>query len=229
MSASVANHVTKSNKICYAVTPDLRRVPSPSPTTRGVFVCGRRPVRCGIPYIAFDREDALGSRTKNKQNYPPMRQSISLLVFLFAVWLLLSGYFEALLLILGLVSCTFVVWIAKRQDVVDHEGHPVNLRPIRWILYSVWLIGEIVKSNIDVAKRVWNPRLPISPTLVKVPADFDELQQVIYANSITLTPGTVSIDLTDNTITVHALTREGATTLEKGEMARRVRSVRRAQ
>lgn len=156
-----------------------------------------------------------------------MRHSIILFAFLFSVWLLMSGYFEALLLVLGLVSCAFVVWIAKRQDVVDHEGHPLNLRPIRWILYSIWLIGEIVKSNIDVAKRVWNPKLPISPTIVKVPADKDELRQVIYANSITLTPGTVSIDLTDATITVHALTQEGATALEQGEMARRVRGVRR--
>ncbi len=158
-----------------------------------------------------------------------MRHSISLFLFLFAVWLLLSGYFETLLLVLGLVSCAFVVWIAKRQDVVDHEGHPVNLRPIRWIQYTFWLIGEIVKSNIDVARRVWHPKLPISPTIVKVPADADELRQVIYANSITLTPGTVSIDLTDATITVHALTREGAMALEQGEMARRVRGVRRPE
>ena len=158
-----------------------------------------------------------------------MRHSLSLLVFLFAVWLLLSGYFEPLLLILGLVSCVFVVWIAKRQDVVDHEGHPVNLRPLRWILYSIWLVGEIIKSNIDVARRVWNPKLPISPTIVKIPADDDELRQVIYANSITLTPGTVSIDITDATITVHALTREGAVALEQGEMARRVHGVRRTK
>ncbi len=158
-----------------------------------------------------------------------MRHSISLFVFSFAVWLLLSGYFESLLLVLGLASCAFVVWIARRQDVVDHEGHPMHLRPMRWILYLIWLIGEIVKSNIDVAKRVWSPKLPISPTLVKVPADSDELRQVIYANSITLTPGTVSIDLTDATITVHALTREGALALETGEMARRVHGVGRAE
>ncbi len=158
-----------------------------------------------------------------------MRHSFSLLVFLFAVWLILSGYFEPLLLTLGLVSCAFVVWIARRQDIVDHEGHPVNLRPVRWIVYSIWLLGEIIKSNIDVARRVWHPKLPISPTIVKVPTDDDELRQVIYANSITLTPGTVSIDLTDATITVHALTREGATALEQGEMARRVRGVRRTK
>jgi multicomponent Na+:H+ antiporter subunit E len=158
-----------------------------------------------------------------------MRHSIILFAFLFAVWLLLSGYFEALLLVLGLVSCAFVVWIAHRKDVVDHEGHPMNLRPVRWILYSIWLIGEIVKSNIDVARRVWHPKLPISPTLVKVPAGDDELRQVIYANSITLTPGTVSIDLTDAVITVHALTQEGAKDLEQGEMAGRVRGVRRTQ
>ncbi len=156
-----------------------------------------------------------------------MRHIISLFVFLFAVWLLFSGYFEPLLLTLGLISCAFVVWIAVRQDVVDHEGHPVHLRPLRWLSYSLWLVGEIVKANIDVAKRIWDPKLPISPTVTKVPAEMYELSQVIYANSITLTPGTVSIDLNNNVITVHALTREGAEELARGEMGRRVQRVGR--
>ncbi len=158
-----------------------------------------------------------------------MRHNLSLFAFLFVVWLLFSGYFEPLLLTLGLLSCAFVVWIAVRQNVVDHEGHPVHLRPVRWLSYTVWLAGEIVKANIDVAARIWNPKLPISPTVVKVPADMNELGQVIYANSITLTPGTVSIDLDNNVITVHALTREGAEELSKGEMARRVQGVGRQQ
>jgi len=156
-----------------------------------------------------------------------MRHLISLLVLLSAVWVLFSGYFEPLFLVLGFLSCLFVVWIAIRQNIVDHEGHPLNLRPVRWLRYSTWLVGEIIKSNIDVARRIWSRKLPISPTIATLPADMGELGQVIYANSITLTPGTVSIDVQDNMITVHALTSEGMRELQKGEMARRVKGVER--
>ncbi len=154
-----------------------------------------------------------------------MRKTISLLVLLFSIWLLLSGHLEPLLLILGGLSCLFIVWIAVRQDVVDHEGHPLNLHPLRWLRYSLWLIGEIVKSNIDVAKRIWNPKLPITPTVTVLPAEMIDLGQVIYANSITLTPGTVSIDVQDNRITVHALSRDAAEQLQRGDMLRRIQHV----
>ncbi|NIQ97675.1 MAG: Na+/H+ antiporter subunit E, partial [Desulfuromonadales bacterium] len=103
----------------------------------------------------------------------------------------LSGYFTPLLLGFGVVSCALVVAIALRMDVLDHEGHPIHLST-RFVGYWVWLIVEIVKANIDVAKRIWSPSLPISPAMFLLNAgQTGELGQVIYANSITLTPGTV--------------------------------------
>jgi len=148
--------------------------------------------------------------------------TVSLFVVLAAVWLLLSGHFTAFLLTLGLLSCLFVVYIAHRMDVVDHESHPLHighLLPIYW----VWLIKEIIKANIDVTKRILNPKLPISPVLFTVPAtQRTDLGKVIYANSITLTPGTVSTDVGADTIQVHALSEEGAEDLRGGAMGRRV-------
>jgi len=144
---------------------------------------------------------------------------------LFGLWLLLSGHFEPLLLILGLASVALVVWIAHRMDVIDHEGHPIGLTP-RILLYWPWLIWEIVKANIDVMRRILDPALPISPTVVRVPASQKtELGTVIYANSITLTPGTVTIDLEGNDLIVHAFSEDGAIALESGEMDRRVTAV----
>ncbi len=148
--------------------------------------------------------------------------SISLGLALFGVWLLLSGIFEPLLLGLGVLSCVIVVLIANRMDVIDHEGVPIHLG-WRVLTYWVWLAIEIVKASLDVARRILDPRLPIHPLLIRVKAgQTSELGQVIYANSITLTPGTVSMQVGGGEILVHALTREMAEDLEGGEMDRRV-------
>ena len=151
--------------------------------------------------------------------------SISLGLVLFGVWLLLSGLFEPLLLGLGVLSCVIVVLIAHRMDVIDREGLPIHLG-WRIVAYWVWLAVEIVKANLDVARRVLDPKLPIHPVLVRVKASqASELGQVIYANSITLTPGTVSMQVEGGEILVHAIARETAEDLERGEMDRRVTAV----
>jgi multicomponent Na+:H+ antiporter subunit E len=148
--------------------------------------------------------------------------ALSLGLALYGLWLLLSGYFVALLLSLGAGSVIAVVWIAHRMDVIDHEGHPIHLTG-RAFLYWPWLIVEIVKSNIDVAKVILSAKMPINPTVIEVKATQEtELGQVIYANSITLTPGTVTIAIDRDIMSVHALTRDAAQGLQTGDMDRRV-------
>ena len=149
--------------------------------------------------------------------------ALSIGIVLFAVWLMLSGHFNNPLLIsLGVLSCATVVWITIRMDVADQEGHPIHLT-WRALWYWTWLGFEIIKANIDVIKRVLSPSLPISPTMLRVKASQkSDLGQVIYANSITLTPGTISIDVANNEILVHALSKDGAEDLITGEMDRRV-------
>ena len=154
-----------------------------------------------------------------------MLHSISLGLLLFGVWLLLSGIFEPLLLGLGVVSCLVVVLIAHRMDVIDREGHPIHLA-WRIVIYWFWLALEIVKSNIDVARRILDPKLPIHPMLIRLPASQkSELGLVIYANSITLTPGTVSVQVEVGEILVHAIAEEPAEALRQGDMDRRVSAV----
>jgi multicomponent Na+:H+ antiporter subunit E len=148
--------------------------------------------------------------------------AISLALVSFALWLLLSGHYVPLLLGLGALSALLVVTIALRMDVVDREGHPIHLSP-KALLYWPWLAWEIVKSNVDVARRILSPSLPISPTIIHVRASQkSDLGKVIYGNSITLTPGTVAIDIDGDKIEVHALTREAAQALRDGDMDRRV-------
>lgn len=148
--------------------------------------------------------------------------AVSSALVLYAFWLLLSGYFTAFLMTAGAASAIAVVALARRMEIVDHEGHPIHLG-WRALTYWPWLIIEIVKSAWDVSRIILNPRLPVSPTLIRVKtSQKTEVGVVVYANSITLTPGTISVDVGHGEILVHALTREGAAGLQSGEMDRRV-------
>jgi multicomponent Na+:H+ antiporter subunit E len=150
------------------------------------------------------------------------RHAINLGLFLFAIWLLLSGHYTPLLLVLGILSTLLVVLLATRADLIDRETQLILLKP-SVLLYWFWLGREIIKSNIDVARRILSPRLPISPNVFTVrAAQKSDLGRVTYANSITLVPGTVTMDVDEDVITVHALTREAAADLKRGDMNRRV-------
>ncbi len=156
----------------------------------------------------------------------PPKRVYGILVILSALWLALSGYFQALLISFGILSCVLVAWLLARMDRTDGEHHFGLVRPLATLRYAGWLTLEVIKSNIDVSKRILSPRLPISPTVVWVPANQKtEIGRVIFANSITLTPGTVSIDVQENQIEVHAISKEGADALLEGEMNRRVAAI----
>ncbi|MBI3067405.1 MAG: Na+/H+ antiporter subunit E [Betaproteobacteria bacterium] len=148
--------------------------------------------------------------------------ALSSFLVLFGFWLLLSGYFTPFLVSMGAAAAIAVVALAHRMNVVDHEGHPVHLG-WRVIGYWSWLGKEIAKSAWDVSKIIVNPRLPISPMLVRVKTTQKTTVGVVtYANSITLTPGTISVEVSNEEILVHALTRSSAKALLEGEMDRRV-------
>ena len=153
-----------------------------------------------------------------------MLHTISLGTVLAVLWMLLSGFFEPLMLGFGAASVALTVWIAHRMDVVDHEGHPIHLG-LRAVLYFPWLVWEVFKANWDVAKVIWHPKLPIQPhTFDTTASQLTEVGRTTYANSITLTPGTVTLDTRPNgTFRIHALTnaaREGVEELAMDERCR---------
>ena len=151
-----------------------------------------------------------------------MYRALTLSILLFAIWLVWSGHYTLLLLFFGALSCALVLLLSHRMKIIDPEGHPIHLlkgSPS----FALWLTWAIVQSNIDIARRILDPRLPIAPRMIRVKASQKtHLGQVIYANSITLTPGTVSVDVEEGMIEVHALTDEAAKELLDGEMDRRV-------
>ena len=154
-----------------------------------------------------------------------LKHALNLTLFLLAIWLLLSGHYTPLMILFGVLSTLLVVVLAARADLIDREIQPVLLKP-SVLLYWFWLGREIIKSNIDVARRILSPGLPISPNIFTVRASQKtELGRVTYANSITLVPGTVTVDVDEEVFTVHALTQAAAADLKRGEMDRRVCNV----
>ena len=147
---------------------------------------------------------------------------ITLSVVLYLFWLALSGYFKPFLLLGGLASTIAVVLIARRIKLLDSEGHPAHLLPAA-STYWPWLLREIIKAGWSVTKAVLKPKLAISPTLTRVVATQRTSAGIVtYANSITLTPGTITTGVNGTVLTVHALERGGAIDLEEGGMDTRV-------
>lgn len=152
-----------------------------------------------------------------------MKDVLKLALALAALWLLLSGHFEALILGLGVVSVALVVWLSRRMNVVDAESYPFGLVPRLSGLYWPWLLVEIVKSSLDVARRALGPASAVRPVVFDAPASQrTDLGLVIHANSITLTPGTVSLELAHDRIRVHALHPDIARAVPESGMDGRV-------
>jgi len=150
-----------------------------------------------------------------------LRYIFTLVLALAVTWLTLSGYFKPMLLTLGALSIGFVVWLCQRMQIIDKETVPYEVT-VRTLRYFVWLFAEIVKANMQVVKAVLNPNLEVSPTLVRVPSpQKTDIGRTMFANSITLTPGTVSVDLDEGDILVHALLSEMSNPDDFKDMAER--------
>ncbi len=149
-----------------------------------------------------------------------MRPVASLSPFLLVLWLSNSGHYGPLMLSLGGVSIALVLLISYRMGLL---GPPVPVRFARLPRYWLWLMAEIVKANIEVVGQIWRGADSLSPAIGRLPLpQKEDLTRVLYANSITLTPGTITIRLDEDTLEVHALNVASLTALEQGEMSQRV-------
>ena len=150
-----------------------------------------------------------------------MLRAIGLGAVLFGFWLALSGHYTPLLLSLGVGSTVLVVYLSMRLDVVDREGVPVEIYGRIW-LYLPWLLKEIFVANVAVAKVILDPKLPISPRMVVFHgSQKTDLGRALYANSITLTPGTITTGVEGQAFQIHALSAADLETDEEDQMDRR--------
>jgi multicomponent Na+:H+ antiporter subunit E len=152
-------------------------------------------------------------------------QTLSLGILLAVFWALNSGLFKPLMYGLGTASVLLVLVISGRMNVIDSESQPLHLSK-NIPGYYLWLLKELVLSNITVVLTIWRGNLQLQPALATIKMDhLSDIGKVIYANSISLTPGTITTDVTENSITVHALDKSSIAEIESGEMEARVRKL----
>lgn len=150
---------------------------------------------------------------------------VTFVLVLCGFYAVLSGQFHNTLLMgVGAGCIALIVYLGARMGLVDEESYPGIGVWVRALLYFPYLVWQVVVSNLDVLKRVWSPSLKIAPRMVKVPyGTRTAFGTVTYANSITLTPGTVTVDIDDDSMLIHALTAGAAEGLKDGSMEAQVK------
>ena len=153
-------------------------------------------------------------------------RAIATFSVLIGLWLLMSGIYTAFVISMGVGSVMLVLLVIARMDAVDHDRIEYHLSPLKFAGYMVWLMVEIMRANWAVTKLILSPAMPMRQHLFTVPAkQKSDLAQVIFANSITLTPGTITVETEPNRFLVHALDFTDATRPEVEDMGQRVRRV----
>ena len=147
-------------------------------------------------------------------------KSFILFFILFSLWLLMSGHYNVLIVSLGIISCAFCVYVSKRGKLIDDEGLPIFFMP-RLLNYLIWLFKEILKSNLSTAKVIINGKVEPETFTVKT-SQVTDVAQVTYANSITLTPGTVTTKIQKGVFEVHALNSDFGNDVRTNEMDKKV-------
>jgi len=147
-------------------------------------------------------------------------------IILAGFWVLLSGHFDVIHLTWGFVAVTLISAVSARHLFGDGPLRPGAGRVVRLFLYVPWLLWQIVLANVDVFLRVVGVR-PVAPRMVRFrPSLETEFGRTAFANSITLTPGTVTVEVEDDgAFLVHAIAPEAEDALLAGEMEKRVRGV----
>jgi multicomponent Na+:H+ antiporter subunit E len=152
-------------------------------------------------------------------------------VALFIFWLILSGTFHLEYIIIGLVCSALVTWFthdfllhrSRKAKEFELSALKILASGVRAIIYAFWLLWAIIKANIDVALLILNPKMPIDPVFLQFKTEYKwNLTKVTLANSITLTPGTITVDLAENRYLIHAITPSSASDLETANMQNRV-------
>ena len=147
-------------------------------------------------------------------------KSFILFIILFSLWLLMSGHYNVLIVSLGIISCAFCVYVAKRGKLIDDEGLPIFFMP-RLLNYLIWLFKEILKANLSTAKVIINGKVEPEIFTVKT-SQVTDVAKVTYANSITLTPGTVTTKIQKGVFEVHALNSDFGHDVRTNEMDKKV-------
>jgi multicomponent Na+:H+ antiporter subunit E len=153
------------------------------------------------------------------------RRFVATFVVSLAFYLALGDPTKPFDLVTGVASAAIVAALLSR---VAFERDPSSLsvrRLARAVVFLPYLLVAVVRANFGMAAVVLDPRLPIDPQMVRIPAPEGRLARALLANSITLTPGTLTVDVTDDELVVHALTDRTRADLLSGDLQRAVNYV----
>ena len=146
-----------------------------------------------------------------------------LYIIIFSFWLLLSGVLDSFHIISGLISTGIVTKFTYDMVYVSETGHHNVIKIIRFFIYLPWILYQIILANFDVAKKALSPTMPIDPDFVTFNSFLQgDLSKTVLANSITLTPGTVTVDIDGDEFLIHAISKEAGDDLLEGTMERNV-------
>lgn len=147
------------------------------------------------------------------------------IAMLFAIWVLWGALMKTPVWQLGLASCALVLWLTIRMELLRYDllgMHLLHRMPRYWL----WLVWQMVLSNLQVLRLVLGPRSALKPCVVEFEAEAGSpFALALLGNSITITPGTLTIDVDGRRMTVHCLTREAGEDLLAGGMNRRIAQV----
>ncbi|MCU6763130.1 Multiple resistance and pH homeostasis protein E [uncultured Roseburia sp.] len=150
-------------------------------------------------------------------------------IYLFIFWLLISGSLHLKFLIIGIIASLTVAWVCTPLFMIRNQSQTKKYFALAVPLpglavYLIWLLKELILSNIDVAKAVLKKSLPITPEVIRFQVKYDNpLAITLLANSITLTPGTLTLNVTaDGIFEIHSLTPAASEGIKSGSMAKKV-------
>ena len=155
-----------------------------------------------------------------------MKNVVLSFAILFGTWLLLSGVYKSLIIAFGLFSVVLTIYFVKRMDKIDGYQVVFDIRFFKFVGYFIWLLGEIAKSNIQVIKTILQGDNNINQKMFyKKTTQSSDIGKVIFANSITLTPGTISVSVEGDDILVHSLNFEDTDLDDLSEMDKRITNI----
>ena len=155
-----------------------------------------------------------------------MKNVVLSFAILFGTWLLLSGVYKSLIIAFGLFSVVLTIYFVKRMDKIDGYQVVFDIRFFKFVGYFIWLLGEIAKSNIQVIKTILQGDNNINQKMFyKKTTQSSDIGKVIFANSITLTPGTISVSIEGDDILVHSLNFKDTDLDDLSEMDKRITNI----
>ncbi len=147
-------------------------------------------------------------------------------IAMFAFWILLSGEFTFILITSGVIASLIVAYLSHDIFIGKPDLKTETGRVFRFLRYLPWLLWQIILCNVEIAYLVLNPKSLVDPQLVRFKNDLKtDLGIVTLANSITLTPGTVTVEANEEEFVIHAIWQKSAEGIIDGEMQRKVKKI----